>query len=131
MGNPFTGVFTAEIDGDSYELAPTFDAMECFIESAGMSEREAFERLAAGKYSSSLIVSAIHAGIMGAHWRSNRKTPSIERRVLGELVMRTGITKFVPIAQKFLLFAIVPYEEAAKAAIESGSEDEAEKKSPT
>lgn len=127
MSNQFTGVFSVEIDGKEYELAPTFDAMECFVSNAGMSEREAFEKITDGKYSASLIVSVIHAGIMGAHWRSNRVSPSIDRRVLGELVMRDGITNFVAIAVKFLTFAIVPYSRAAKQ-FEEGEGDEEEKK---
>ena len=125
--NKFTGVFTVKIDGKDYELAPTFDAMECFVDNAGMSEREAFEKITDGKYSASLIVSAIHAGIMGAHWRSNRVSPSIDRRVLGELVMRDGIINFVAIATQFLTFAIVPYSRAAKP-FEEGESNEDEKK---
>ena len=126
--NQFTGVFSVKIDGKDYELAPTFDAMECFVDSAGMSEREAFEKITEGKYSSSLIVSVIHAGVMGAHWRSNTVTPKIERRVLGELIMRDGVTDFVEIAVKFLMFAIVPYSRAAKQ-FEEVEKDVDEKKS--
>ena len=67
MGNKWKGTFEVSIDGEEYTLRPTFDAMETFVQQTGVSEREAFDLIEAGKYNSGMIVSAIHAGIIGEH----------------------------------------------------------------
>lgn len=122
MHNRFKGTLDVTIDGEVYTMRPTFDAMECFTNEAKMSEREAFDKIANNTFSSALIVNAIYAGIMGEHWASNRASKSIERRVLGELMMREGVAKFSVDAYNFLLFAMVPAETAIKTLQKVGEE---------
>ena len=122
MHNKFKGTLDVVIDGETYTMRPTFDAMECFTQEAKMSEREAFDKIASNTFSSALIVNAIYAGIMGEYWATNRASKHIERRVLGELMMREGVAKFSVNAYNFLLFAMVPAETAIKTLQKVGEE---------
>lgn len=125
MPNKFKGTFEVEIEGEHYELRPTFDAMAELTTLSNRSERELFESLRCGDYTVSMITNIIYCGIMGEHWASNRQSPKIDRRVLGQLLMMKGVTSFVPVALQFLMFAVVPYKTAADAIEKSLSEADA------
>jgi len=128
MGQRFKGTFEVKIGDKEYTLRPTFDAMECLVTESGKSEREIFECIQEEKYTVKMITDVLYAGIMGEHWASNLQAPKLDRRVLGQLVMMEGVTKYVPLAIQFIMFAIVPYE-TAKSAVErmdgmSGEEED-------
>lgn len=115
MPNKFKGTFEVEIEGKVYTMRPTFDAMEELCTLSGRSEREIFEAIQDEKYTVKMITDVIYCGIMGEHWASNRTSPKIDRRVLGQLIMMEGATRFVTTAMQLILFAIVPYEKAREA----------------
>lgn len=126
MPNKFKGTFEIEIEGKEYTLRPSFDAMVTLVTNAGKSEREIFEAIREEKYTIDMIVNIIHAGIMGEYYASNQKSGKIDKRVLGQLIMMEGVTKFVPVAIQFLMFAIVPYQEAKEAVENMYKGDEGE-----
>jgi hypothetical protein len=127
----FKGTFEVRIENKDYTLRPTFDAMETLCTESGKSERELFEAIQDEKYTVKMIVDIIHAGMMGEYWASNRKSAKLDRRVLGQLIMTQGVTEFVPVCIQFLMFAIVPYDQAKKAVDRmNGLEDEAEDPEP-
>ena len=127
----FKGTFEVRIENKDYTLRPTFDAMETLCTESGKSERELFEAIQDEKYTVKMIVDIIHAGMMGEYWATNRKAAKLDRRVLGQLMMNQGVTKFVSVAIQFLMFAMVPHDAAVKAVDRmNGFEDEAEDPEP-
>ena len=112
MENTFQGTFDVTVNNVQYTLRPTFHAMQCLVDKFKMSEREIFSKITDGKYSASMIVNVIYAGILGQHQAtsSTNKLPYIDS--LGEWMMMEGITNYVTIAQQFLLFALVPRDTA-------------------
>lgn len=134
MPNKFKGTFEIEIDGEEYTLRPSFDAMEELVTLTNMSERQIYEAIQNGTYTTSMITSVIYSGIMGEHNASNKQSKMINRRVLGQFILMDGVTNYVTAALQFIMFAIVPYKtaaeaiERAKAEVEEDEEGDPQKK---
>ena len=98
------GTFELDLDGKTYQLRPSFDALCEFEEVAGVPAHLARQQLLEGNFGAKVIPAAIWAGIKGEHLVNGQSCPSF--RVVGETVRKKGMFGFNLEALKFLTYGL-------------------------
>ena len=122
----YTGTFDIELQGKTYTLRPTFEAMVEFEEKSGKAVNEAYQDMIKGKMSFKTIACAIWAGILGESTYQNNPSASLKYLVVGESIKKDGLKNHVLNASEFFQMALIPEEDQKRLA-----EEEAEKESET
>ena len=112
------GNMTIELGGEERLVRPSFSAMLEFEETSGYGAYEALRGLQGSKINSKMIVSAIWAGIRGAHPSKEDTCPSW--REVGEMCFEKGMAACIGDALKFLTLGLAGATAAEEVINEQG-----------
>ena len=122
MANKYRGEFDITINGKTYTLAPTFEALVEFEDLVGITAFEAMRDMAEEqKAPAKVIVGAIWAGILGYHGGNKIEAPTFGH--IGRECQAQGITSLMTEVMRFLANALAS-EETINAQIEKAGKDE-------
>lgn len=113
MANKYRGEIEITLDGESFTLRPSFEALVEFEEKAGQTAYEVLQGLQQSqRMSAKTIAAVIWAGIRG-HARPGDRTPSFSE--IGTRCQKHGLARILPSVIEFLGNALSSDEDLAAA----------------